>query len=157
MLTRLRTVTLACSLLTLAGCSQIAVQPPSSIYTPPAIEVGSHIEAPPPSKADILFVPGDYAGLEQLTAQGRPAATSELITSGRVAWQSGDTNEALQKFNRAMRISPSDGLIYYYLATISKEEFDYQKASTLARRGLSFSRHQVLREQLESLLSTIGY
>ena len=147
------------TLIALGGCSQVPVQtyPPIRIPAPDAPIPDASDVVPPTVVEDTVveeqFIPGDYVRLEELTRDGRPAAVHQLISSGRVAWQEGDTNEALQKFNRAMRISPNDGLIYFYLASISLEELDTQQAVSLARRGLSLSRNPVLRQQLEHLLS----
>ncbi|CAM3460837.1 tetratricopeptide repeat protein [Parendozoicomonas haliclonae] len=124
----------AVGILALGGCSQFggtSVNPYSSV-----------------SQTD------NYAYLEKLTAEGRPAATGQLLSDGRIAWQDGDLNEALQKFSRALRISPDDGLIYYYLARIRKEEGEYGKAISLARRGLAFAHNPLLREHLDRLIAS---
>lgn len=145
---------MALSCLVLSGCSQMPVQPyPSTVILAPspAQDTSPSVTAP---AVEEMFVPGDYARLEEITAEGRPAAVHQLLSSGRAAWQGGYTHAALQKFNRAIRIAPNDGLIYFYLASISLEELDVQKAASLARRGLSLSRNPVLRQQLEMLLST---
>ena len=101
----------------LAGCSSISLEP-----------------------APVEETKESYKYLEQMTEYDRPAATRQLLVMGREAWMEGRTSESLQQLGRALRISPDDALIYYYMATVRREDGDKGEAATLARRGLFFSR-----------------
>ncbi len=115
----------------LSGCSQFFLQPQSV------------------NQAEF------YARLEQMTSEGRPEATSQLLREGRMAWQAGNDGESLQKLGRALRISPDDGLIYFYLASIKGNSGNPEEAASLARRGLYFAKNPSLQNQLRKLLSDI--
>ena len=97
-----------------------------------------------------------YEYLEQSTSQGRPGATSQLLKEGRKAWQAGNTPESLQKFGRALRISPDDGLVYFYLASVRQSNGEIGLARSLAQRGLFFSSEPVLRNELERMIERLN-
>ena len=98
--------------------------------------------------------PLSYSQLELLTDGERPAAVQQLILQGRMAWQEGDIDTGLVALDRALRISPDDGLIYYYLAAIRKEQGEFQQSASLAKRGLSLAYNQELRRHLQALLAS---
>ncbi|WP_196221296.1 tetratricopeptide repeat protein [Sansalvadorimonas verongulae] len=97
-----------------------------------------------------------YEYLEQATSLGRPSATSQLLREGRKAWQAGNTAESLQKLGRALRISPDDGLVYFYLASVRESHGDIELARSLAQRGLFFSSESVLRDELERMIQRLN-
>ena len=96
-----------------------------------------------------------YEYLEQATAADRPGATSQLLKEGREAWQAGNTAESLQKLGRALRISPDDGLVYFYLASVRQSTGDSALAKSLAQRGLFFAKEDVLRDELERMIERL--
>ncbi|MCL6271756.1 tetratricopeptide repeat protein [Sansalvadorimonas sp. 2012CJ34-2] len=95
-----------------------------------------------------------YSQLESLTADNRPVAVQQLIFKGRTAWQEGKFDAGLVALDRALRISPDDALIYYYLASIRKEQGALKLSASLAKRGLSMGYNPVLRQQLQALLAS---
>ncbi len=138
-----RLLVLCLSALILGGCSSQQRVP--GVY--PSYDTVTTVQKPIQDK---------YAYLEKVTSARRPMATAVLLNEGRMAWQGGDINGALQKLSRALRISPQDGLVYYYLATVRHVEGDNGEAASLARRGLYFTRQPVLREHLEQLLDSLN-
>ena len=96
-----------------------------------------------------------YEYLEQATSAERPGATSQLLKEGREAWQTGNIPESLQKLGRALRISPDDGLVYFYLASVRQSAGDTALAKSLAQRGLFFAKDEALRDELERMIERI--
>ncbi len=101
-------------------------------------------------------VPMSFSHLEQLTSKKRPQAVQQLIRDGRESWTLGNMEKGLVTLNRALRISPDDALIYYYLASIRKQQGKLGMSVNLARRGLSLAYHPVLRNQLNGLLISLS-
>ena len=100
------------------------VPPPSSRPLPPP-------ESPPP------VVP-----VEPETAPPPPSAatpSSTLLASVDAAMAAGQLEQAAALCERALRISPRDGHVWYRLATIRYQQARFTDAAGLARRAMSFA------------------
>lgn len=94
--------------------------PPSSIPSPPEPPPVVPTEpAPPPPRA------------------ATPAST--LLASVDAAMASGQLEQAAALCERALRISPRDGHLWYRLATIRFQQDRFSEAAGLARRAMSFA------------------
>lgn len=85
------------------------------------------------------------------SAPASPA--SILLASVAEAIAAGDLERAAALCERALRIAPRDGQLWYKLATIRFEQKRYTDAAGFARRALSFATTDaVLRAQSDELL-----
>ncbi len=96
------------------------------------------------------------ARLEQETAVGRPAAVTSLLVNSRQQWMDGNPNNGLVILHRALRISPDDPLVYYYMAMMQSALGEYHEASQLARRSLTLTDAPLLREQVDLFLNQLN-
>ena len=98
--------------------------PPSSRPLPPETETSPPVApvpepAPPPPRA------------------ATPSST--LLASVDAAMAAGQFDQAAALCERALRISPRDGHLWYRLATIRYEQNRFTDAAGLARRAMSFA------------------
>lgn len=101
----------------------IVLPPPSSTSLPPSPET-----APP-------VVPS-----EEVPPPPRPATpASTLLASVDQAMAAGQLEQAAALCERALRISPRDGTLWYRLATIRYQQNRFSDAAGLARRAMSFA------------------
>ncbi|WP_211830957.1 tetratricopeptide repeat protein [Kistimonas asteriae] len=94
--------------------------------------------------------------LEQETAVGRPAAVSSLLESSRQQWLGGNPDNGLVILHRALRISPDDPLVYYYMAMMQSALGEFHEASQLARRSLTLTDAPLMREQVRLFLDQLN-
>ena len=94
--------------------------------------------------------------LEQETAIGRPAAVSSLLENGRQQWLAGNPDNGLVILHRALRISPDDPLVYYYMAMMQSALGEFHEASQLARRSLTLTDAPLLSEQVRLFLNQLN-
>lgn len=86
---------------------------------------------------------------------GTPAST--LLASVDQAIADGDLERAAAVSERALRISPRDGYLWYRLASIRYQQQRYGEAEGFARRALSFAGNDGdLSREINSLLGQIG-
>ncbi len=105
-----------------------------------------------PSTPESHAVVTDYKYLEIITSDTRPAATAQLLKDAREKFTASQYDESLQDLGRALRISPDDGLVYFYMALVRYRTGDYREAVSLTRRGLFFASQPMLRKELSALL-----
>ena len=100
--------------------------------------------------------PAMLARLEQETTVGRPAAVTSLLENSRQQWLGGNPDNGLVILHRALRISPDDPLVYYYMAMMQSALGEYHEASQLARRSLTLTDAPLLREQVHLFLNQLN-
>lgn len=82
---------------------------------------------------------------------------SALLASVDQAIAAGDLERAAALSERALRISPRDGYLWYRRANISYQQQRYSEAEGFARRALSFAGNdRTLTQQINQLLSRIA-
>ncbi len=91
---------------------------PGPRTTPPAESLLTHISATTP--------PNTIAALR-------------LVEDGRVHLEAGRYDRALERFERAVAIDPTNGYGYYYLALLHFQMKKYDQAVALAARAAAFS------------------
>jgi len=67
------------------------------------------------------------------------AAATHLVTAGRTRMQAGDYAGALDQFERAIVVDPSNSYAYYYLAELHFVHHTYDQAIAFAGRAASLS------------------
>lgn len=121
-----RTITVVFCALVLAGCIGKTVQGP----------------IPVPIKQD-----SPYAGRED--------ALGILLNHAFLAMEAGRLDEAGGWLSRAMRINPTEPVIYFHMAEIRKGQGDSDQARELAGRAMSLGPGRSLALKLESLLESL--
>ncbi len=133
--------------LLLGGCAspyQGGTYPESAVMRPaPPIEERASLPAPTRPDTRVTH------------PQERPAAVSSLIQRARDQRRSGAGEAALASLERALRISPRDGEIYYELARTHQALAQPAQARQLAQRGLSLSEDASTRRALQALLADL--
>jgi hypothetical protein len=107
---------------------------PSSV-PPPILPPPSSRPLPPPDS------PPPVVPTEPEPAPPPRAATpsSTLLASVDAAMAAGQLEQAAALCERALRISPRDGHVWYRLATIRYQQARFTDAAGLARRAMSFA------------------
>jgi hypothetical protein len=138
----LRVVLLVCSV-ALASCTSL--QPPQE---PAPVENRDVPPAPPPvlpPPSSRPLPPPETPSVEPVEPETAPppprAATpsSTLLASVDAAMAAGQLEQAAALCERALRISPRDGHVWYRLATIRYQQARFTDAAGLARRAMSFA------------------
>ncbi len=130
------------TLLTVSACANYSAPTvPAPVETR---EAPSTSPSAPPSVPPAVSPPDTRRSDEpSLPPVGReaPAATptSTLLTSVDVAIAAGQLEQAAALCERALRISPRDGQIWYRLASIRFQQQRYADAVGFAQRALSFA------------------
>jgi hypothetical protein len=135
-------ILLLVSVAVLSACTSL--QPPQS--TPAPVENRDVPPAappvlPPPSSRPLPPEPSPPVATEQEPAPQPPRATpsSTLLASVDTAVAAGQLEQAAALCERALRISPRDGHLWYRLATIRYQQERFTDAAGLARRAMSFA------------------
>jgi hypothetical protein len=103
---------------------------------PPVLPPPSSDTLPPPSETSPPVVPTE----PEPTPPPRAATpSSTLLASVDEAMASGQLEQAAALCERALRISPRDGHLWYRLATIRYQQSRFTDAAGLARRAMSFA------------------
>lgn len=92
-------------------------------------------------------------------SRSRPSAASApamaLLESAESAIAAGDLERAAALCERALRITPRDGYLWYRLASIHYQQQNYDDATGFARRALSFAgSNQALTQDINILLES---
>ena len=87
----------------------------------------------------------------------RPATASSTLLAGvDAAIAEGDLERAAALCERALRINPRDGLLWYRLASVRAQQGRVSEAEGFARRALSFSSGDAtLTQQINTLLGSL--
>ncbi len=134
--------------LLLAGCA--SPYPESSTYPESAV---IRIEEPAGSaRSEAEPV---QSGTQLARISERPAAIGSLLGTARQQRASGNNEAALATLERALRIAPRDGELYYELALTHRALRQPAQARQLAQRGLSLAREPGTRQALKALLAEL--
>ena len=105
-------------------------------------------EQMPPAAADAQLADSTW-----IPAQSTNAAVNTLLAQADGARRSGNLEAAIATAERALRIAPSDPVVYYELAVLRLRQGDRARAEQLARKGISYRPDAELRQRLEDLLA----
>ena len=141
----LRVLLLVSAVAMLSACTSL--QPPPS--TPAPVETREVTPLPPPALPPPSSRPlpetterqPPVVPIEPEVAPAPPRATpsSTLLASVDTAMASGQLEQAAALCERALRISPRDGHLWYRLATIRYQQERFTDSAGLARRAMSFA------------------
>lgn len=156
----------------LAACASNTVPAPVQTSEAAAVRGGSASRAPQPAESAPaprteapVYVPSPTPGpgtspapipapLPPASTAATPAAS--LLASVDSAIAAGDLEGAAATAERALRISPRDGYLWYRLAAIRYQQQRYADADGFARRALSFAgQDRALTRDINTLLSAI--
>ena len=86
---------------------------------------------------------------EQEYKPNQNPAVTKLIGQASTYLGEGNTDLAQSKLQRALRISPKDAEVYYYLAKLRWQKKEYKQSIGLIDRGLSYvGRNRKLEQKL---------
>ena len=134
-------VVLLVSISVLSACTSLP--PPQSIPAP--VENRGVLpppsELPPPSSRSLPTEPSAPVSPTEPEPVPPPprAAASTLLASVDTAMAAGQLEQAAALCERALRISPRDGNLWFRLATIRYKQNRFSDAAGLARRAMSFA------------------
>lgn len=116
---------------------------------PQRVDIPAQPETAPPPE------PVPETPRERAAPAGTPAST--LLASVDQAIADGDLERAAAVSERALRISPRDGYLWYRLASIRYQQQRYGEAEGFARRALSFAGNDGdLSREINNLLGQIS-
>ncbi len=116
---------------------------PAAATASPA-PVPAQVAALPPAAITPSSVPDEPESLLVRIGPATPpnvAAALRLIDEGRQQMQDKDYNKALDRFERALTIDPTNAYGYYYLAQLYYLKEDYDQAVAFAGRAAALSAH----------------
>lgn len=156
----IRQGTLLLVLALLGGCTTLreTPAPTETIGTPAPVPPVVGPPAPTPEETPLRREPLPPAPPPAAGPPAPPPATpsSTLLASVDAAMAAGDLDRAAALCERALRISPRDGQVWYKLATIRFQQGRYADAQGFARRALSFAgANAALARDSNALLSRI--
>lgn len=161
-------ITILLLLSVLSACASYNGRPQAPVSTSvPAVVTESSSPAATPSPVQTLPAPVRTApDLRPETPPPQPAPqrpsepatpASTLQASVDQAIAEGDLERAAALSERALRINPRDGYLWYSRADISFQQRRYSEAEGFARRALSFAgSDRSLTQQINQLLSRIA-
>ena len=82
---------------------------------------------------------------------------TKLIGQASTYLGEGNTDLAQSKLQRALRISPKDAEVYYYLAKLRWQKKEYKQSIGLIDRGLSYVGRNRKLEQKLWVLKSVNY
>jgi tetratricopeptide (TPR) repeat protein len=83
-------------------------------------------------------LPSPLASIDRSTPP-QVAAATRLTEEGRVQLESGDSDAALERFERAIAIDPTNLYAYYFLGEVHLQRGNYEQAITFADRAVALS------------------
>jgi hypothetical protein len=139
----------ACSSLREAGTESVPVE---TLEPPPGTPA---IVGPPvPAAAPITVVPLPAPAAPAVPPPPPVTPATTLLASVDAAIAAGELERAAALCERALRITPRDGQLWYKLASIRFQQQRYADAAGFARRALSFAAaDQALTAQGKALLA----
>jgi tetratricopeptide (TPR) repeat protein len=155
----------AVSLITLSACtsSRPVTTAPVSTSSPAVTREATAVQAPAPpsvSEPGAARTPAPPEPAPEPAPERSPQPTtpaSTLLASVDEAVAAGDLERAAALSERALRITPRDGTLWYRLASIRFQQRQYSDAEGFARRALSFAgSDRALTEQINQLLARIS-
>lgn len=107
----------------------------------PVVEVGSESESRPSAQDSVPVYETDreYEPIEPAPATGGNSAVLVLVSTAENQTQNGDYGSAAATLERAIRISPRDGKLYYQLAQVRYLQTNYHQAEQLCRKAVSLA------------------
>ncbi len=129
---RFRIFLFATSMVLLAGCAGVPVQPSASPV--PSETVLPDVILPPTGEAPIVVpVP------EQKPVMSRNQAVLALLDRSQTDIQSGQRESAGASLERALRIEPRNAWLWQELAQLRLSQGQYAQAISLAKKSISFA------------------
>ena len=118
---------------------QVIRTPPSTPEQPPVF--GRVIEpiAESPARPVETMPPATQRAPEPIRPSSPASPVSTLMASVDAAVAAGQLEQAAALCERALRISPRDGYVWYRLASVRFQQQRYADADGFARRALSFA------------------